>query len=1083
MEHTFLGWEKPCLQTVTELLIARHKNGRYVDLSNMVLVFPSRVASRRLLTLLAQKAYEHGLTIEPPRVKAVGDFPELLYSQKYSFASALVQQIVWTRALQKCAKEMKLSPVIPQAPDPGDVLAWMELGREMSAMQQELAAEGMDFASVLEKWGELERKNGGNLPESERRRWETLERVQRTYHAMLDDLRLWDKQSARLYALKNSHPQRDFNIRFQIGMIGCVDLNRIQKLMLLRVPGNVEIFTFAPESLADRFDALGCLEPEKWRQPPVEIPDEMILQVTKPEDQARAVTDWLRGLDGQYAADEITVGVLDDELEPYISQRLRMAGVTAHYAGGTELSALGPWRLLEVLTDWLDDRRYTHFAALVRHPDVERYLRDVCQVPVHWVEELDAFYHQHLPELIYPKKRPEGEEDAGLLAGGGGMTAAVEDAEDAEMESGLKAAGVERNVAPDTFFAEENQEKRGPSGTPGMTAEPSSEAVMEALTAAAGEEPEYLPAFQRALAELSAIRDTILKSANYHNAVSIARSNGIRNTKYATFASMVSAESLEMDTLTAPLSVWGCCVVDFLLKIYGWRVFNANLEQDHQIARSCLEIRRILVEEMQLPQRLMPKLKFADCLRLFLSQTAENRLNPLNMPDTLDLRGWLELPLDDVPATILTGFNDGVVPQAKNSHAFFPNKLREVLGMETNNTRLARDTYILSVLLATREELKIVFGRLSAEGNVLMPSRLLLTGDDATLVRRAKRFFTEVDERQEMAAEAGAVPTDVSARRPAAVYEIPEPVMPAAVKTRMSVSEFNDYLACAYRYYLRHIQKLHAVDDLAEELDGGQFGNLAHEILRQFGQAEVAARAEGRAVTADTLEEETARVIRVLEELLEAEFSRVYGKNAISTLFIQKEQLRQRLRRFARHQAQRTLDGWEIRHVEIAEKVFFRADGGAGAVVEFSGGPMLISGKIDRVDYHPGTDTWAILDYKTADAGLSPEEVHHKYSVERLRKRGIAVTPELWQNLQLPLYRQLAASLLELGRIRLELGYVLLPKDLGKAGFRVAAWEEEHLRTADEMAQRIIRKVRAGEFPQSTEKPAYEDEFTWIMKE
>lgn len=1060
MEHTFLGWEKPCLQTVAELLVARYRKGRYVDLSNMVLIFPSRVASRRLLTLLAQTAYEEELTIEPPRVKAVGDFPELLYSQKFPFASPLVQQIVWMRALQKCAKEQKLAAVVPYPPDAGDMLAWMEMGHEISVMQQELAAEGLDFSSVLDKWDELEKKSGGSLPESERRRWETLARVQWTYHAMLDDLKLWDKQSARLYALKNPHPQRDFNLRFQVGMIGCVDLNHIQKLMLQKVAGNVEIFTFAPESLRERFDELGCLVPEKWKQPASEIPDEIIQQVTKPEDQARAVTDWLRDMNGQYAADEVTVGVLDDRLEPYISQRLRTAGVTAHYAAGTALSSLGPWRLLEVLTDWLDERRYTHFAALARHPDMEKYLRDVCEVPVHWLEELDQFYAQHMPEVVLPRKRVE---------------------EEAALEAVLETPEAESPGAdsPDAAspVAEHLQET---PDAPALAADASPETVMDAMIADSGQAPEYLPAFQKMLTELSAIRDAILKSANYHNAVNIARSNGIRNTKYATFASMVSSDSLEMDTLAAPLSVWGCCVVDFLLKIYGWRVYSATLERDHQIARSCLEIRRILVEEMHLPHRLMLKLKFADCLRLFLQQTSTNRLNPLNTPDTVDLRGWLELVLDDVPATILTGFNDGIVPQAKNSHAFLPNKLREVLGMETNETRLARDTYILSVLLATRQNLKIVFGRLSSEGNVLMPSRLLLmTQDNQTLARRAKQFFAEVDDAPEAV---GQVSENVTSRTQE-IYRVPEPVMPAAVKTRMTVSEFNDYLACPYRYYLRHIQKLRAVDDLAEELDGGQFGSLAHDILCQFGQAEVDARQAGQAPGLDSLEEEAARVTRMMDELLEEKFAQAYGKSAISTLFIQKEQLRDRLHRFAQHQARRTLDGWEIRHVEEKREVLFRADGGRGAVVEFDGGPMTIVGKLDRVDYHPLTDTWAILDYKTSDTGHPPEVVHHKTELAAMAKKGASLTPEHWLNLQLPLYRQLAAELLNLEESRILLGYILLPKDPGKAGFRMADWEEGHLRTADARAEEIIRAIRAGEFPRSQEKPAYQDEFTWIMKE
>src|SRR2546423_6035856 len=52
------------------------------------------------------------------------------------------------------------------------------------------------------------------------------------------------------------------------------------------------------------------------------------------------------------------------------------------------------------------------------------------------------------------------------------------------------------------------------------------------------------------------------------------------------------------------------------------------------------------------------------------------------------------------------------------------------------------------------------------------------------------------------------------------------------------VTEFKAYLACPYRYYLRHRLKLEALADTASELDPAQFGNLLHDALMQFGRSE-----------------------------------------------------------------------------------------------------------------------------------------------------------------------------------------------------------------------------------------------------
>ena len=69
----------------------------------------------------------------------------------------------------------------------------------------------------------------------------------------------------------------------------------------------------------------------------------------------------------------------------------------------------------------------------------------------------------------------------------------------------------------------------------------------------------------------------------------------------------------------------------------------------------------------------------------------------------IELLGWLELPLDDAPALIVTGFNEGRVPSSLNADLFLPNQLRRALGIEDNDRRYARDAYALSLLAASRE--------------------------------------------------------------------------------------------------------------------------------------------------------------------------------------------------------------------------------------------------------------------------------------------------------------------------------------------------------------------------------------------
>ncbi|GIT29806.1 MAG: hypothetical protein Ct9H300mP1_18520 [Planctomycetaceae bacterium] len=60
----------------------------------------------------------------------------------------------------------------------------------------------------------------------------------------------------------------------------------------------------APESLADRFDGLGCLEPRHWRQPARPPGDDSVQIADRPDDQATTVAAWLSELPGPRRADE-----------------------------------------------------------------------------------------------------------------------------------------------------------------------------------------------------------------------------------------------------------------------------------------------------------------------------------------------------------------------------------------------------------------------------------------------------------------------------------------------------------------------------------------------------------------------------------------------------------------------------------------------------------------------------------------------------------------------------------------------------------------------------------------------------------
>ena len=78
-------------------------------------------------------------------------------------------------------------------------------------------------------------------------------------------------------------------------------------------------------------------------------------------------------------------------------------------------------------------------------------------------------------------------------------------------------------------------------------------------------------------------------------------------------------------------------------------------------------------------------------------------------------------------------------------------------------------------------------------------------------------------------------------------FTVPTPQVRRTKLERIPVTQFKDYLACPYRYYLRHVCKLRVVNDSARELDGGAFGRLLHRVLGAFARDESGPRHSDRA--------------------------------------------------------------------------------------------------------------------------------------------------------------------------------------------------------------------------------------------
>ena len=911
--RTFLGWVRHALPTLADRLLLDPPSDGTVDLSEFLIVVPGAAAGRRFLELLVERAGDQQLVLLPPEIVTIGALPERLYVEQKPFANQLTQQFAWVEALQTTPRNI-LAPYFPQLPETDDVAAWLPFAEMLRTLHRELAADALDFSDVVTRGVNLD-----SFPEKER--WQVLRQVQEKYLLTLENLSLWDRQTARLFAIDYKECQTDKKIL----LVGTVDLNRAMRLMIDQIADQVETIVFAPREHSQRFDEHGCLKSNAWPYPLVDLNESQIRVVTRPGDQADELLRALAELDGQYPPEEIVVGVPEKTLVPYLEQRLESAGIESRNGVGRTARETSVGIFLTQLADWLDEQTVVEFQNLLRHPAVEEYLHRR-SLSGDWLTQLDKYRSRHL-----------------------------------QMSLGKRWLGKD----------EENQLLRS---------------VWEEL-------------------------EQLLRGWQYEE---------------------------------RKLPDWGDSLSTLLGTLFDQteRTPRANRE----MAELVQAIRQTLEMFEEIPDSLTPKVGGSAFLRMLLSEISQTTIPPDPNPNAIELLGWLELPWIDTEVLIVTGMNEGIVPASRNADLFLPNRLRQLLELEDNDRRYARDAYLLSLLVASREHLILIAGRKSTENDSLIPSRLLFGDNQQTIVDRTLRFFDDAQQSRTP------VPAQRLPGRERAIFQPPKLDAYFEPVTSMRVTEFKDYLQCPYRYFLRHRLKLESTIPTSEELDPGAFGGVMHLVLEKFGENE-----EVRHST------DEKQLVHFFNRELDGLMRSFYGSDPEPAIRLQTERIRARLHAFVNWQIGHTNAGWRIEHVEVDVKEDH------GVVLEVDGEPMNLRGRIDRIDFHPETETHRIYDYKTSDTAKTPQKTHYRPKQDE------------WIDLQLPLYRHLVQALNLDGN--LELGYINLPKKLDDVKDAIASWSEEELASADDQARQVIRDVRANRFWPPSDDPGLMSEFAEICLE
>ena len=937
----FLGWDAPVLDTTVAWLARDWEGGGSLDLSDHLVVVPTRQAGRRLREGLARHAAAREAAVLPPLVVTPNHLfaPARLTARELPVASPQTARLLWSALLLRLPTTAfrRLFPVEPVERH----LAWADRhAAEFLEVRDLLIESGLDFRAAAERLAESE---------IETARWQELAALEEAAVALIKASGFQDPGLASLEAAKAG--ALPGTIRHLV-IAAVTDLRPLAAEAIVHhgklLP--VTILVPAPKSEATSFDDFGRPRPEIWLDREIAFADPVstLHPCAHPLAQADRCRELLAPYDDPAAS--AGVGLPDPELAPTLEHRFAAHGLPTYDPAGRAVAREGIVHLLRLVSELLSSERYETFCQLLRCPGFAAAMLPVSRrdsLRSGWLlKDSDELADRHLP---------------------------------GDLGDALDAIA------------------RQPDKTTPLAA------VLEGA---------------RAFVARLRQSDFTEELCTFLAAVFSEKRLSPHDPETAVFAEVAAAiHALETD-LTATATAF-------------------------------------------------PKKPGADDrFYLLLASLGECRVNLERGPRDLDLQGWLELIWEDAPHLLVTGMNDHAVPESLVGHAFLPDSARQLLGVPDNDARFARDAFVLTLLVETRRKngrLDLLFGRFSATGDPLRPSRLLFQCQDHELAERTLRLFRE--------SKAGHVPP----ARTLAWQLKPAPLPPDdKVFSRLSVTGFKTYLTCPFRFYLKHGLGMEPVEVGKSELDARDFGNAIHGAIEAYGRDEDLRRSTNAAVIEAAFAAEIDRW-----------FSWQFGPRLSTPLLIQREAARRRLARWAAIEAEQRSLGWEILEVEAelgkADTWPFQIDG------------MPVTGRIDRIERHPA-EGLRVFDFKT----LSPMENGRRKTVDRFHLVNVKRTEDpasfpawsrtvdakgremRWVDLQVPLYH-LALSQRFPGET-ITAGYVTLGRTAEEVG--IDPWtglDESILTSAQRCASGVIQSIREGIFWPANERMPEWDEFRAML--
>ena len=393
MERKFLGWDRHVVSLAVEQLTLQWKPSTVLDLSNLLIVVPTKQSGRRLREGIARFASEKNAGVLPPQT-VTPDFFIRPENSSNCVATAIESTAAWAEVLMASDLSV-LTALFPRKPENQQDSKWaLGLAEKISKLRTLLSENGLLIRDVAVK-------NADNIEEVPR--WEDMAALEKAYLSKLKKAGLEDVHQAKIKNLGKN-----------------IDLKGVKSLIVLAVPDPtpfslkaiesvtkkvpVEVWIHAPVDMDKAFDKWGRPKPDVWAKMDIPFADdkEYIRLRGDAQDQADDVITVLLEQGRALDVREFAIAAPNTNLFPFIDKAFAPHGVEIYDPAGESITRSAMYQLINSIGALASSKQYDAWSSLLRNSDLLAYITSKNRAfdSVRMLTQLDRFQNNHMPDTM-----------------------------------------------------------------------------------------------------------------------------------------------------------------------------------------------------------------------------------------------------------------------------------------------------------------------------------------------------------------------------------------------------------------------------------------------------------------------------------------------------------------------------------------------------------------------------------------------------------------------------------------------------------------------------------------------------------